>query len=68
MCIVDVGRSFTLYAEFSRSGGHYVAFPDARRHTLRLEQLRDPEIRETHPNPIITATESRTRYSAHPAR
>lgn len=24
--IVDVGRSFTLYAEFSRSGGHYVAF------------------------------------------
>ncbi|BCU06283.1 class I SAM-dependent DNA methyltransferase [Allochromatium tepidum] len=44
--IVDVGRSFTLYAEFSRSGGHYVAFPDARRHTIRLEQLRDPEIRE----------------------
>jgi hypothetical protein len=44
--VVDVGRSFTLYAEFSRSGGYYVAFPDARRHTIRLEQLGDPETRE----------------------
>ncbi|SDW61250.1 class I SAM-dependent DNA methyltransferase [Thiocapsa roseopersicina] len=44
--VVDVGRTFTLYAEFSRSGGYYVAFPDARRHTIRLEQLRDPKTRE----------------------
>ena len=44
--IVDVGRAFTLYAEFSCSGGHYVAFPDPRRHTIALEGLRDPEIRE----------------------
>jgi hypothetical protein len=44
--VVDVGRTFTLFAEFSRSGGYYVAFPDARRHTIRLEQLRDPDTRE----------------------
>ncbi|EGV19829.1 hypothetical protein ThimaDRAFT_0504 [Thiocapsa marina 5811] len=44
--VVAVGRSFTLYAEFSRLGGYYVAFPDARRHTIRLEQLRDPKTRE----------------------
>lgn len=43
--IVDVGRSFTLYAEFSCSGGRYVAFPDPRSHTIALEGLRDPEIR-----------------------
>ncbi len=44
--VVDVGKSFTLYAEFSRSGGHYVAFPDARSHTIRLEQLHETRIRE----------------------
>lgn len=44
--VVDVGKSFALYAEFSRSGGNYVAFPDARRHKIPLEKLRDVEVRE----------------------
>lgn len=44
--VVDVGKSFALYAEFSRSGGNYVAFPDARRHKIPLEKLRDAEVRE----------------------
>lgn len=44
--VVDVGKSFALYSEFSRSGGNYVAFPDARSHKIALEKLRDPDIRE----------------------
>ncbi|MFZ2288345.1 MAG: DNA methyltransferase [Halopseudomonas yangmingensis] len=44
--VVDVGKSFALYSEFSRSGGNYVAFPDARNHKIALEKLRDPDIRE----------------------
>ncbi|WP_205755123.1 class I SAM-dependent DNA methyltransferase [Azotobacter chroococcum] len=44
--VADVGKSFALYSEFSRSGGNYVAFPDARSHKIPLEKLRDPDIRE----------------------
>ncbi len=44
--VVDVGKSFALYSEFSRSGGNYVAFPDARSHKIPLEKLRDPDTRE----------------------
>lgn len=44
--VVDVGKSFALYSEFSRSGGYYVAFPDARSHKIPLEKLRDPDTRE----------------------
>ncbi|WP_459207598.1 class I SAM-dependent DNA methyltransferase [Pseudomonas sp. MLB6B] len=44
--IVDVGKSFALYSEFSRSGGNYVAFPDPRTHKIPLEKLRDVETRE----------------------
>lgn len=44
--IADVGRALTLYAEFSCTGGNYVAFPDPRSHTITLEQLRDPLMRE----------------------
>ena len=44
--VADVGKSFALYSEFSRSGGNYVAFPDARSHKIPLEKLRDPDTRE----------------------
>ncbi len=43
--VVDVGRNIELYAEFSRSGATYTPYPDARSHRLRLEDLRNPEIR-----------------------
>ena len=44
--VVDVGHCIELYAEFSRSGGAYVPFPDPRTHRILLKDLRDPEIRE----------------------
>ncbi len=44
--VADVGKSFSLYSEFSRSGGNYVAFPDQRNHKISLEQLRNPDTRE----------------------
>ncbi|WP_018864389.1 DNA methyltransferase [Thioalkalivibrio sp. ARh3] len=44
--VTDVGRSLELYAEFSRSGGTYVPYPDPSRHRIRLEDLRDPEIQQ----------------------
>jgi len=42
--VTDVGRSLELYAEFSRSGGTYVPFPDPGHHRIRLDDLRDPNI------------------------
>lgn len=44
--VVDVGKSFILYSEFSRSGGNYVAFPDALGYRIPLEKLRDADTRE----------------------
>ena len=44
--VTDVGRSLELYAEFSRSGGTYVPFPDPGHHRIRLDDLRIPEIQE----------------------
>ena len=38
--VTDVGRSLELYAEFSRSGGTYVPFPDPGHHRISLEDLR----------------------------
>jgi hypothetical protein len=46
LLVVDVGRVIELYAEFSRSGGAYTPFPDTRRHRIRLEELREPAVRE----------------------
>ncbi len=43
--VVDVGRGFELYSEFSRSGGAYIPYPDPRSHRLRLDDLRRPAIR-----------------------
>ena len=42
--VSDVGRSLELYAEFSRSGGTYVPFPDPGHHRITLEDLRQPDI------------------------
>lgn len=44
--ITDVGRSLELYAEFSRSGGSYVPYPDPGHHRIRLEDLRNLEIQQ----------------------
>ena len=30
--VVDVGHSFEIYSEFTRTGGNYTPFPDAQRH------------------------------------
>ncbi|QOC23239.1 class I SAM-dependent DNA methyltransferase [Wenzhouxiangella sp. AB-CW3] len=42
----DVGKTIEVYSEFSRSGGTYVPFPDARSHRIHLEDLQDESVRE----------------------
>ncbi|MDZ7706147.1 MAG: type IIL restriction-modification enzyme MmeI [Trueperaceae bacterium] len=37
--VVDIGYSFEIYAEFSRTGGTYVAFPDPQNHRFFLDEL-----------------------------
>lgn len=44
--LVDVGRSIQLYAEFSRSGGIYVPFPDPGHYTIELKDLRNTDIQQ----------------------
>ena len=44
--VVDIGHSFELYADFSRLGKVYTAFPDARTHRFSLEALREESVRE----------------------
>lgn len=46
LVIVDVGHSIELFADFTRSGKTYVAFPDARTHRIFLKDLADETIRE----------------------
>jgi hypothetical protein len=46
LIVVDVGNVIELYAEFTRTGGTYVPFPDPRSHRLRLADLADPGVRE----------------------
>ena len=46
LLVLDVGTVIEVYAEFSRSGGTYTAFPDARSHRIALSDLVRPEIRE----------------------
>ncbi|MEJ8816229.1 DNA methyltransferase [Variovorax ureilyticus] len=45
VAVLDVGHVIELYAEFTRSGGTYVPFPDPRSHRIGLNQLVDPAIR-----------------------
>lgn len=44
--VVDVGHVIEVYAEFTRTGGHYLPFPEARCHRIHLEDLRTPQVRE----------------------
>lgn len=46
LVIVDVGHSIELYADFSRSGKTYVAFPDALTHRIPLRHIAKEEVRE----------------------
>ena len=46
LLITDVGRSFEIYSEFSRSGSMYTPFPDSNSHRLKLDDLRKPEVRK----------------------
>lgn len=46
LVVVDVGHSIELYADFSRSGKTYVAYPDALTHRIALKGLQNDEIRE----------------------
>ncbi len=43
LVIVDVGHSIELYADFSRSGKTYVAFPDALTHRIPLKDVAKDE-------------------------
>ncbi|MBJ9654713.1 class I SAM-dependent DNA methyltransferase [Burkholderia multivorans] len=44
--VVDVGTVIEVYAEFSRTGGTYIPFPDPRSHRIALTDLTDPAKRE----------------------
>ena len=44
--VVDVGRSIDLYAEFTRTGGNYVPYPDPGRHRIALADVRRPAVQE----------------------
>ncbi|MDB5035452.1 MAG: methyltransferase [Chlorobi bacterium] len=44
--VTDVGHSFDLYSDFSRSGKNYVPFPDARSNRIMLDELADPAKQE----------------------
>lgn len=46
LIVVDVGHCIELYADFSRTGKTYVAFPDALTHRILLRNLEDTEVRE----------------------
>ena len=46
LVVVDVGNVIELYAEFTRTGGTYVPYPDPRSHRIRLADLRDDTVRQ----------------------
>jgi len=46
LIVVDVGHSIALYAEFSRTGGAYVPFPDSVKFRIPLRDLEREEVRE----------------------
>lgn len=46
LLVIDVGTVIEVYAEFSRSGGTYIPFPDPRSHRIDLADLLKPEVRE----------------------
>jgi len=46
LLVIDIGHSFELYADFSRLGKVYTAFPDARGHRFALTDLRNEAVRD----------------------
>ncbi|MBE7553182.1 MAG: class I SAM-dependent DNA methyltransferase [Anaerolineales bacterium] len=46
LLVVDVGYTIALYAEFTRSGGHYIPFPDPHTYRLSLADLQREEVRQ----------------------
>ncbi|MCB0233155.1 MAG: class I SAM-dependent DNA methyltransferase, partial [Anaerolineae bacterium] len=46
LVVVDVGQSIALYAEFTRSGGNYLPFPDPQSYRIELADLTDEDTRE----------------------
>ena len=46
LLVLDVGTVIEVYAEFSRSGGTYIPFPDPRNHRIALADLARPEVRQ----------------------
>lgn len=46
LVVVDVGHTIELYADFTRQGRTYVAFPDALTHRIRLRDLAETGVRE----------------------
>ncbi|MBK7781683.1 MAG: hypothetical protein IPJ58_13125 [Ardenticatenia bacterium] len=46
LLVVDVGYSIELFAEFTQTGGLYVAYPDARSHRIMMPDLGKPEVRD----------------------
>ncbi|CAK7045875.1 MAG: hypothetical protein DELT_00819 [Desulfovibrio sp.] len=45
LIVADVGFCFDIYTEFTRTGGVYLHFPDARGYRIRLDDLEKPEVR-----------------------
>lgn len=45
LIVCDVGHCFDIYAEFTGTGGTYLAFPNPKKRRIFLEELRDPEAR-----------------------
>jgi len=43
LIVADVGYCFDIYSEFTRTGGVYLHFPDARTYRIKLDDLEKPE-------------------------
>ncbi|MBI3444536.1 MAG: class I SAM-dependent DNA methyltransferase, partial [Magnetospirillum sp.] len=46
LIVVDIGYSFELFADFTKTGRHYTQFPDTRRFRFQIGDLADPIIRD----------------------
>jgi len=44
LLIIDVGKTFELYADFTRSGAEHTPFPDAQNHRIPLAALAQPDV------------------------
>lgn len=46
LIVVDVGYTIALYAEFTRTGGHYIPFPDPHTYRYNLADLQRGDLRQ----------------------